>query len=59
MSRNSNRPQHDWSKRIKCFENNAIIELIEREDGVVSKHFLFALKFFIINNLTLSKEFHK
>jgi hypothetical protein len=48
MSRNSNRPQHDWSRRIKEFENNAIIQLVEREDGVVSKHFLFALKFFKI-----------
>ena len=38
MSRKSNRPQHDWSKRIKDFENNAIIQLIESEDGVVSKN---------------------
>jgi len=58
MSRNSNRPQHDWSKQIKYFENNAIIQLIESEDGVVSKHFSFSLNFFH-NNLTFSNEFHK
>lgn len=39
MSQKSNRPQHDRSKRIKDSENNTIIQLIEREDGVVSKHF--------------------
>jgi hypothetical protein len=48
MSRKSNRPQHDRSKRIKDFENNAIIQLIESEDGVVSKRFSFALNFFKI-----------
>jgi hypothetical protein len=39
MSQKSNRPQHDRSKRIKDSENNTIIQLIEREDGVVSEHF--------------------
>jgi hypothetical protein len=38
MSQKSNRPQHDRSKRIKENENNIIIQLIEREDGVVIKY---------------------
>ena len=46
MSQKSNRPQHDRSKRIKDSENNTIIQLIEREDGVVSNTSLIYLKFF-------------
>ena len=53
MSQKSNRPQHDRSKRIKDSENNTIIQLIEKEDGVVSKNtYLIYLKFFGMHNCT-------
>jgi hypothetical protein len=32
----SKRPQHDRSKYLKDYENNNLIQLIEKEDGVVS-----------------------
>jgi hypothetical protein len=47
MNQKSNRPQHDRSKRIKDSENNTIIQLIEREDGVVSKNTSNLLKNFL------------
>lgn len=35
MSQKSNRPPHDRSRRINDNENNLIIQLVERADGVV------------------------
>ena len=32
----TNRPPHDRSKYLKDGENNLLIQLVEREDGIVS-----------------------
>ena len=42
MSQKSSRPSHDRSRRIKDFENNNLIQLIEKEDGVVSQFGFFS-----------------
>ena len=47
MSQKPNRPPHDRSRHINDYENNSIIQLVEKENGVVSyafKHFNFYLK---------------
>lgn len=45
---NSKRPQHDRSRHLKEYENSSLIQLIEKEDGVVS--YIFAYIYLKKNN---------